>query len=256
MDLPILIILAVVCVSIGFVLDNLLHFMRREKAPDSASPPGEAAPKPEDAPQTGSVPPPPSGSEPAFEEVFSVWRRPLEKDLAVEVSGKKAHSSSDLDRDQLDRLAAALQELSAWLGRGVSTPGPVSPSSLPAASPATVPGLGNGVPVENIDSGEIRRPSLNPIDMVANALRSEIRKPPSPAEKSLATQVDAVLQEKIKGTPMEKRGIRLADAPDGSLQVQVGIEKYGGVEEVPDNEIREMIQAAVAEWGRRTLPRK
>ncbi len=274
MDLPILVILAVVCVAIGFALDNLLHSLRGEKAAEPAAQPGSAASTLEDAEalrraktarpwpkesvrtplETENVPP--SSSKPVLEEGFRIWRGPVEKDLIVEVSGKQAHAPSDLDRDQLDRLGAALQELSAWLGRGVSASAPVPPSSLPAGLLEAVPGLGEVEPAGESGTAEVRRPSLNPIDVVSNALRAEIRNPPRPADKSLAAQVDAVLQEKLKGTPLEKRGIRLTDAADGGLLVQVGIDKYAGVEEVPDMEIQEIIRSAVAEWGKRTSPGK
>ena len=256
MDLPILIILAVVCIFIGFFLDNLLHSLRGEKAADAPTQRGEAASKQEEVSgaAAGSEEMLSTSSGPVLEEVFRIWRGPVGKDLVVEVNGKKAHTPSDLDRDQLDRLGAALQELSAWLGRGVSAQTSAPPSSHPAGWPETSPGLVESLSEEDSSAGEVRRPSLNPFDVVSNALRAEIRKPPGPAEKSLAAQVDAVLQEQLKGTPLEKRGIRLTDAPDGGLLVHVGMEKYRGVEEVPDMEIREMIHSAVSEWGKRISP--
>jgi hypothetical protein len=248
MDLPILIILAVVCIAIGFILDNLLHSLRGEKAPVSS--PGEGGATGEVVSGPDEITPPPSESEQVQEEVFRVWRGPLEKDLIIEMSGNKARSPSDLNLSQLDRLGSALQELSTWLGQGVS------PSSHPAELPGSVPDLIEEEPGDDRLSAEIRRPSFNPIDIVSNALRADVRKPPRPADKSLAAQVDAVLQEKLKGTPLEKRGIRLTDMPDGGLLVQVGFDRFAGVEEVPDIEIREIIHSAVAEWRKRTLPGK
>jgi hypothetical protein len=92
--------------------------------------------------------------------------------------------------------------------------------------------------------------------VVTNALRTEIRRLPAISEKSLAAQVDVVLQDKLEGTALEKRGIHLLDAPDQGLLVQVGLEKYNGVDDVPEAEIRKMIREAVSEWSRKTAVKK
>jgi hypothetical protein len=63
-----------------------------------------------------------------------------------------------------------------------------------------------------------------------------------------------VLQEKLVGTPWEIRNIHLKDAPDGGLMVQVGMDKYDGIEAVPDEEIRQLIRDSAEEWRKRMLP--
>jgi hypothetical protein len=252
MDLPILILLAGLCVAIGFVLDNLLHSLREGKQEPAGSP------KPTPAPARLPEPIPPAASEPlSLKEVLRIWRRTADRELVVEVNGKKADSPAGLNRDQLDQLGAALQELSAWLGQGVSPGRPEAPSGslkvFPGGYPPS-PGEALQVAVDNLT--EVKRPSLNPVQLITNALRADIPKPGTGELRSLAIQVDEVLQEKLRGTPLELHGIKLVDGPNHDLLVQVGIQKYSGVEEVPDEEVRAIIREAVAEWRKRFLPGK
>jgi hypothetical protein len=252
MDLPVLIVLAVVCVAIGFVLDNLFHSLREGQVEKPAKPAAEETP----AAQEASEPAPSPLESVSLEEVLRIWRKPPEQALIVEVSGRKAHSPTDLDQAQLDLLGATLQKLSAWLGQGMAPAALETPPALqPAPGETALESLALPEQAGEGYHGEKVKPlSLNPILLVTNALRADVQKPVE--MKSLATQVDEVLQEKLKGTPLEKRGIQLVDGPDKGLLVRVGMEKYPGVEEVPDAEIREMIHAAVVEWGKRVSPAK
>ena len=45
--------------------------------------------------------------------------------------------------------------------------------------------------------------------------------------------------------------VHVSAGPEQRLQIQVGRERYGSVDEVPDPRVRALIQAAVAEWERR-----
>ncbi len=86
--------------------------------------------------------------------------------------------------------------------------------------------------------------------MIVNALDTSV--PKINKVKSIAEQVDDILQERIKGTPLDQRGIRITEAPDGGLLIWVGIEKFNGLDEVPYEDIRDSIRKAAEEWGRRT----
>jgi hypothetical protein len=96
----------------------------------------------------------------------------------------------------------------------------------------------------------LRKPSANPIDFFARALQSDV--PKTTAEpKSIAGQVDEILQEKLVESPLANRAIRLMELPGKGMVVMVGLNQYDGVEAVPDAEVRAMIRSAVAEWERR-----
>ena len=70
--------------------------------------------------------------------------------------------------------------------------------------------------------------------------------------KSIAAQINDVLQSRLPGSPYAGQGIALVETPDQGVVVRIGIEEYPGVEAVPDPEIRSFIKAAVAEWEART----
>jgi hypothetical protein len=68
---------------------------------------------------------------------------------------------------------------------------------------------------------------------------------------NLVAQIDAILQDLILQSSMPKRSIRLVEDPLQGVVVWVGLEKYLGIEAVPDDEIRAVIQKAVREWEQR-----
>ncbi|MCI0518794.1 MAG: hypothetical protein L0Z70_00875 [Chloroflexi bacterium] len=112
----------------------------------------------------------------------------------------------------------------------------------PAAPLRIEPALG-----ERPSQLQLNRPSLNPVDVFARALQGDSRAPASPP-KSIALQVDEILQENLKGTPLEEKAIRLMELPGRGMVVMVGLDSYDGVDAVPDEEVRKAIRAAAAEW--------
>jgi hypothetical protein len=63
-----------------------------------------------------------------------------------------------------------------------------------------------------------------------------------------------VLQARLIGTPLEGRGIALSNSPEGGVLVYVGVDKYNGVDEVPDPQIKAAIRAAITEWENKYTP--
>jgi hypothetical protein len=94
------------------------------------------------------------------------------------------------------------------------------------------------------------RPILNPVNILARALQQDVRAPEAPP-RSIAAQIDDILQEKLKDSPLAGRAIRLMELPNRGMVVMVGLNQYDGVEAVPDEEIRNLIRSAVAEWEER-----
>jgi len=101
-----------------------------------------------------------------------------------------------------------------------------------------------------VQGPELKRPSLNPINVLARAIQSEVPNPHQP-DRSIAVQVDEILQEMLKSSPLANRAIRLMELPQKGMVVMIGLDQFDGVESVPDEEIRQILRAAVAEWERR-----
>ncbi|MCF6277898.1 MAG: hypothetical protein L3J16_04015 [Anaerolineales bacterium] len=74
-------------------------------------------------------------------------------------------------------------------------------------------------------------------------------------ELSMVEQIDLVLQKKLDGHPLEQRGVQLRSAPDGSLLVLVGLDKYAWIDDIPDQAIQAIIRESIAEWEEMATPK-
>jgi hypothetical protein len=63
-----------------------------------------------------------------------------------------------------------------------------------------------------------------------------------------------VLQKSIANTPLVSRGVSLLESPTGGVSVYVGVQRYEGVDDVPDEEIKAAIRAAIVEWENTYTP--
>ena len=80
--------------------------------------------------------------------------------------------------------------------------------------------------------------------MVVNALQADVQKSKLPTE-SFVKQIDDVLQELLKEAANIKDPVRLMEWPGKGMVFIVGLDKYDSVDEIPDEEIQNIIRAAV-----------
>ena len=91
---------------------------------------------------------------------------------------------------------------------------------------------------------------MSPLDALSRTIRP--KKPEIVEEpKSIVGQIDAILQNKLPKSPFRSRTIRLTELAEGSMAVIVDSERYESVNDVPDPEVRALLQECVAEWERR-----
>lgn len=192
-------------------------------------------------------------------EVVRLLRDDRNGALLLEKEGVIYRIAADLNPEQRRALTAAAGDLHTWLGLTVSpqeetTPeGHVQPStrSEMERTPATPLQSRLRAASQRSAESQIKPPSMNPVDVFTRAIASDVPKI-NLETKSITAQIDDILQEKLIGTPLEKRGIRLLDSADGGVVVFVGIENYDGVDAVPDEQVRRAIRAAVSEWEKRS----
>jgi hypothetical protein len=153
------------------------------------------------------------------------------------MDSQRYQSVEGLDEAQRGRLSRALEELSTWTG--LMAPA-VPPAAALAPTPAAVFKHADEVPA-------VRPVSINPLDrLVSPPARTE------PRLKSLAEQIDEVLQEQILRSAESYPEVRLMDSPSKGLLVVIGPNRYEGIDAVPDPHMRSLILGAVREWERRT----
>jgi len=164
-------------------------------------------------------------------------------DMTLDLDGARLDPST-LSGDQRKRLIELLTLIRPWLeGKPAAAssmtagPGPASPKPAPVRPAASPP-----LPV----------PPPQPVTAKSSALPKEDR--PSAPANSIVGQIDSILQARIAGTPIEERGVFLTQSPEGGVVVYIGLSKYMGVDEVPDEEIKAAIRAAIAEWEKKYTP--
>jgi hypothetical protein len=174
-------------------------------------------------------PPPPSTDKLAGEgdvQVFSAWRTRSNK-VWLEMDGLRLENKDALQAEQRQHLISVVLGLRPWLeaARPSSPAGAPDPvTSQQTIQPSTVvsPDKPKGKGVEGVK--------------------------PTPILKSIIEQIDDVLQAKILANPFKDRKIGLVEGPGGTVIVKDGINRYEGIDTVPDPEIKALIRQAVAEW--------
>ena len=161
--------------------------------------------------------------------------------LTLDLDGTRVDTSA-LSVDQRKRLIEMLTLIRPWLegkpapAPAMTTPPPPQPKPV---SPAPI-------------NAPTPQPPLQPIAQAPAIIAKEDR--PSAPATSIVGQIDSVLQEQLTGTPLQERGVFLAQSPDGGVMVYVGLTKYMSVDDVPDAEIKAAIRAAITEWENKYTP--
>ena len=118
-----------------------------------------------------------------------------------------------------------------------------------------------------IDKEDLPREILNVISMHdEEPVGSEIQAPPIVKEVpstvsaevdttevevkilSVIDEVNNILQKKLAGSPLAGKGIHLMENHNNEIRFWVGLNSYDDVDEIPESEIRQIIDAAVKEW--------
>jgi hypothetical protein len=167
--------------------------------------------------------------------------------ITLDLDGSRVDTAA-LTNDQRKRLIEMLNLMRPWLeGKSVAAPASTPP---PAAVPVPTPPQHQPSPVTSTPSAP--PPIPQPTGPRPTTIAKEDR--PSAPTGSIVHQIDAILQTRIAGTPLEDRGVFLTQSPEGGVIVYVGLTKYMGVDSVPDPEIKAAIRAAISEWENKYTP--
>ena len=158
--------------------------------------------------------------------------------LALDLDGTRVNTAA-LTVDQRKRLIEMLNVIRPWL------------EGKPAPVPAPAPAVMQAPPPPQPRPAPAPQPPATPAaKSAANAKAEETQ----PKAIGIVGQIDTVLQARLIGTPLEGRGIYLSNSPEGGVVVNVGLNKYNGIDEVPDPEIKAALRAAITEWENKYTP--
>lgn len=171
--------------------------------------------------------------------------------FVLDLDGRRVNPIS-LSSDQRRRLIDMLNIIRPWL-EGRSAPAPAArPFSPPVSAPTTLDERLDAIGSPAAQSMPAPPQPAKPATPRSSTIAKEDR-PAAPAN-SIVSQIDAILQERLAGTPLEERGIFLAQSQEGGVIVYVGLTRYNGIDDVPDPEIKAAIRAAISEWENRYTP--
>jgi hypothetical protein len=104
---------------------------------------------------------------------------------------------------------------------------------------------------ENAPSGSAPLQSVQPpADKNFIPLEPEIEEDGEPEVKMLSVvdEVNEILQRKLHGSPLAGKGIHLMENHNKEIRFWVGLNSFNDVEEIPDPEVRKIIDESVREW--------
>jgi hypothetical protein len=247
----------IVLALLVFVL-VLLYLRRQEGKPGEA---GRRKRRRAAPPVVATAPPPEELTAPELEdsarpgEVMRVIRDPGSGRVAVEVEGRRYEHLREIEEAQVGRRVLwAIADLVRFTG-GIATNTRAVRSASEAAAregeglAPVSPGSAEPLP----DTGGDGSSPMTVAQSVSAFFWRGLEAPPSsaamPAASSLIDQVEILLQAEIADLeePLPYP-VHVSAGLEQRLQIQVGEEVYGSVEEVPAPEARAVLQAAVAKW--------
>jgi hypothetical protein len=172
----------------------------------------------------------------------------------LDLDGQRV-DASQLAPGQRKRLIDLMLIMRPWVEGSLDHTAGISSEPVPAPQSAREVAHPSMMDRLRAATGTDRRPAAPAISATApDAVLAAKAASPITSEVSMVTQIDAILQTRLLGTPLADLGIRLAEAPGGSVIVFVGANHYSGLGEVPDPEVQATIRAAIAEWERKYTP--
>lgn len=166
--------------------------------------------------------------------------------LSLDLDGARVDATS-LSPTQRKRLIEILNLIRPWLD---GKPAPAAPAQ--SVSAPTIESR-----LDAIGAPPQAKPAPAPVAPASSTPKMVPAKKddkPEAAPTTMVGQINAILQLRIANTPLASQGISMMESISGGVTVYVGINKYEGIDEVPSEEIKAAIRAAIAEWEKKYTP--
>ena len=176
--------------------------------------------------------------------------------LTLDLDGIRVDAPSLLP-NQRKRLIEILNLLRPWVEGKSSQATPQQPASNSAFesrlnSISSPPAAPPPAPVQPASSASS---FVSPQDKPTASIPSKKKDDkPETAPTSMVGQINAILQLRIANTPLASQGVTMMELLSGGVLVYIGVDKYEGIEDVPSEEVKAAIRAAIAEWEKKYTP--
>ena len=171
--------------------------------------------------------------------------------LTLDLDGTRVNPIA-LYPEQRKRLIEMLNVMRPWLeNKPVPMPAPATPPPPPAQPKVNTV---NQVPPLPQPVSQKPAPVQTPKPTAAPAPAPKKDDVPAAAPTSMVGQINAILQARIAGTKLADIGVTMIESPAGGVYVYVGLNKFEGIDSVPDEEVKAAIRSAIAEWERKYTP--
>ena len=217
------------------IIDTLKEFLNQMidslKEPESSEEGGaNDSETTNDMPEKTTAPVPLKTKEPQMgnpQETIQVWHDRESSRVIAQIKGKQYDLDDPISSDVHGRLSMLMIDLQEKVGIGAEIKEKFTKQ------------------VEKAD--ELRKPSFNPIKSFINYVQADV---PDLEEKtdSIPAQVNNILQQQLKGTPLEVKGISMGEWPGRGVVFIVGLDIYDDITDIPDEAIRSAIHSAVRKW--------
>ncbi len=181
---------------------------------------------------------------PAGEQELLRVSRTKKGRLAVFVQGQRYRRLPEITEPQVGRetiaaLRAVLTFAEGWLPSTLQSP------SQPAPRRSTVD--------EEAFLEQLRQSDLFSLDKPSGLRGRPRRRPSSPRQlEPLLTPADEIndlVRQRLREQPeLARHSIRLTTGEDGGLCIHVGLQTFDAVNDIPDLQVRALIQDAIREW--------
>ncbi|MGD8456950.1 MAG: hypothetical protein PVF83_11225 [Anaerolineales bacterium] len=171
-----------------------------------------------------------------IKEMTHIWYDKLDRKLYAEFDGEGVDLDKRLTPDQHSRLSFLLLDLQDKIGISAALRSVIQERE------------GNAFPEK--DEDEVVQQPFNPVKSFLHYIQSDVPKLEDKVD-SIPIQINEILQKKLKGSDYEKHGISIGEWPDRGVVFIVGVDIYSDIDDIPDPNIRYLIQAAVREWDSR-----
>jgi hypothetical protein len=181
-----------------------------------------------------------------LQDIMHVWRDNKTKELVVQLGERLVRSGEEITTVEQGELSKLLIDLNEWVG--LETRLESMQQTIKEQDKELTPGATRDYSKGRFKIKADHEEKPNLINLFVRSFQADVNAPMPEGLVSIVSQIDAILQSKLEGTPYEDHGISLKDIPGEGMVFMVGLHKYSEISDIPDEGIQEIIKSAVNAW--------